>query len=209
MAVASGPGRALDAPARKPMESTLGHDFAHVRIHDDSTAATLSRGVGAQAFTVAEHVALAEGGYRPGVADGDRLLAHELAHVIQQSGGHATRPPATGATVMRRSRPTRTAARTARCGRCPHRRGSWGRTAPAFAAVCDGVSTRPTGPSGAGELRRRPAHVRQPAARGHHRRDEEGAQGREGRRHDHQLASLKGYDPTPPRPSTSCTPSGS
>jgi Domain of unknown function (DUF4157) len=84
-----GPGRALDAPVRTVMESAFGHDFARVRIHDDSTAAALSRDLGARAFTVAEHVAFAEKGYRPGVPGGDRLLAHELAHVIQQSAGHA------------------------------------------------------------------------------------------------------------------------
>ena len=82
-----GPGRALDAPVRKLMGSAFGHDFARVRIHDDSTAAALSRDLGARAFTVAEHVAFAEKGYRPGVPGGDRLLAHELAHVIQQSAG--------------------------------------------------------------------------------------------------------------------------
>jgi Domain of unknown function (DUF4157) len=103
-----GPGRALDAPVRTVMESAFGHDFARVRIHDDSTAAALSRHLGARAFTVAEHVAFAEKGYRPGVPGGDRLLAHELAHVIQQSAGHAE--GSTSPVTRSRSRPSGDAA---------------------------------------------------------------------------------------------------
>jgi hypothetical protein len=75
------------------MESAFGVGFHHVRIHTDSTAASLSSHLKARAFTVGEHIALGSGEYRPGTAVGDALIAHELAHTVQQ--GAASRPAAT------------------------------------------------------------------------------------------------------------------
>ena len=89
-----GRGRPLDGTARARMESAFGYDFAHVRVHDDGKAAALSRDLDARAFTVGEHVAFADGGYRPGTPVGDALLAHELAHVVQQGGGRPSGTPA-------------------------------------------------------------------------------------------------------------------
>lgn len=89
-----GHGRALDGAARARMEGAFGHSFEHVRIHDDAGAAHLSRDLGARAFTVGAHVAFAAGQYRPGTAVGDALLAHELAHVIQQRGAVPARSQA-------------------------------------------------------------------------------------------------------------------
>jgi hypothetical protein len=87
-----GPGRPLDGGTRARMEGAFGHDFGRVRVHDDGGAARLSRDLDAHAFTLGEHVAFGAGNYRPGTTVGDALLAHELAHVVQQSG--AARAPA-------------------------------------------------------------------------------------------------------------------
>ncbi len=81
-----GDGRALDGPVRSRMEGAFGTSFAGVRLHTDNQAANLSRQVRARAFTVGEHVAFNTGEYRPGTLVGDALIAHELAHVIQQGG---------------------------------------------------------------------------------------------------------------------------
>jgi hypothetical protein len=86
-----GGGRPLESGTRARMESAFGHDFAAVRVHDDSRAGALSRELGAHAFTLGAHVAFADGGYRPGTPVGDALLAHELAHVVQQGGASPAR----------------------------------------------------------------------------------------------------------------------
>jgi hypothetical protein len=79
-----GPGRPLDGTTRTRMEAGFGHSFAAVRIHADDTAADLNRDLSARAFTVGAHVALGAGAPAPGTIEGDELLAHELAHVMQQ-----------------------------------------------------------------------------------------------------------------------------
>src|SRR5262249_46579641 len=83
-----GTGRALDSGARTRMESAFGHDFSGVRIHTDSRAASLSTDLNARAFTIGSDVAFGSGEYNPGTPVGDALLAHELAHVVQQGGGN-------------------------------------------------------------------------------------------------------------------------
>jgi hypothetical protein len=80
-------GRPLATADRAFMESRLGHDFSRVRVHTDAQAARSARAVDALAYTVGSHVVFDEGRYAPGSPDGRRLLAHELAHVIQQGGG--------------------------------------------------------------------------------------------------------------------------
>jgi hypothetical protein len=79
-----GPGRPLDGTTRGRMEAGFGHSFAAVRIHADETAADLNRDLAARAFTIGAHVALGAGAPSPGTLEGDALLAHELAHVVQQ-----------------------------------------------------------------------------------------------------------------------------
>jgi hypothetical protein len=79
-----GPGRPLDGATRARMEAGFGHSFANVRIHADATAAELNRDLAARAFTVGAHVAMGAGAPAPGSLEGDALLAHELAHVVQQ-----------------------------------------------------------------------------------------------------------------------------
>jgi hypothetical protein len=81
------PGRPLDATARRALEPRLGHDFSKVRIHADARAAASARAVGAAAYTVGPDIAFAEGQYQPATPRGQRLLAHELTHVVQQARG--------------------------------------------------------------------------------------------------------------------------
>jgi hypothetical protein len=68
------------------MESAFGTSFQHVRSHTDATAGALSSRVNARAFTVGNHIAFGSGEYQPGTIMGDALIAHELAHVVQQQG---------------------------------------------------------------------------------------------------------------------------
>jgi len=67
----------------------FGHDFSRVRVHTDARAATVARSLDALAFTVGDDIAFAPGQYRPGSDEGRALLAHELTHTIQQTGGVA------------------------------------------------------------------------------------------------------------------------
>jgi len=78
------PGAPLAAADRAEFEQRYGHDFSRVRIHADSQAAASARALQAQAYTVGPHVAFGTGRYAPGTPAGRALLAHELAHVVQQ-----------------------------------------------------------------------------------------------------------------------------
>ena len=77
------------------MGHAFGEPFADVRIHTDTTAAQMAADRDARAFTVGSHIAFRAGAYTPGTPVGDALVAHELAHVVQQSGAgpaeHAVR----------------------------------------------------------------------------------------------------------------------
>jgi uncharacterized protein DUF4157 len=77
-------GRPLDRATRSFMESRLGADLADVRVHTDSEAAESARAVRSLAYTVGRDVVFAAGAYAPTTLDGRLLLAHELAHVVQQ-----------------------------------------------------------------------------------------------------------------------------
>ena len=89
-AALSGPGRPLDAATRAFFEARLDTDLSAVRIHDDATAAVSARDVAAQAYTVGRDVVFGAGRYQPSNAAGRALLAHELAHVVQQTSGRTT-----------------------------------------------------------------------------------------------------------------------
>ena len=85
--VAAATGRAgapLDAAVRFGFEQRLGQDLSAVRVHSDDETTRAADSVGARAYTIGRHIAFKEGLYAPGTAEGDRLLAHELTHVIQQ-----------------------------------------------------------------------------------------------------------------------------
>lgn len=68
------------------------HDFTSVRVHTDHTAATSAASMNAFAYTVGNHIVFDRNAYSPGTPSGDRLLAHELAHTVQQGRLH-TLPP--------------------------------------------------------------------------------------------------------------------
>ncbi|HEX8557746.1 MAG TPA: DUF4157 domain-containing protein [Pyrinomonadaceae bacterium] len=85
------PGQPLDASTRAFMEPRFGYDFARVRVHADERAAESARAVNALAYTVGRHVVFGAGRYAPWGGEGRRLLAHELAHVVQQGGGGGER----------------------------------------------------------------------------------------------------------------------
>lgn len=85
IAASRGKANGMDHSTKSFMESRFGTDFTNVHIHTDDNAVQLSRELNAKAFTVGNDIYFNEGQYRPGADDGKRLLAHELAHTIQQS----------------------------------------------------------------------------------------------------------------------------
>lgn len=85
-AALSAEAQPLDATTRSFMESRFGRDFGRVRLHTDARAAASARALHAAAYTVGQDITLGEGKFRPDTTAGKRLLAHELAHTIQQSG---------------------------------------------------------------------------------------------------------------------------
>src|SRR5690348_15128345 len=81
------PGRPLDGNVRAGMEARFGHDFSQVRVHSNEESAVTARAYGALAYTTGSDVVFGPGQYRPDTAAGRWLLAHELAHVVQQAAG--------------------------------------------------------------------------------------------------------------------------
>lgn len=79
------PGQPLDTAARAFMEPRFGHDFSQVRIHTNAQAAESAAAVNAVAYTVGHDVVFSRGKFAPGSTEGKKLLAHELAHVSQNS----------------------------------------------------------------------------------------------------------------------------
>ena len=78
------PGQPLDVATRAFMEPRFGHDFSGVRVHTDAKAAESARAVNALAYTVGRNVVFGAGQYLPQTNAGQRLLAHELTHTVQQ-----------------------------------------------------------------------------------------------------------------------------
>ena len=96
------PGQPLDANTRAFFEPRFGFDFSRVRVHADMAAGHAADRLGAQAFTIGTHIAFALGRHEPQSAEGRRLLAHELTHVVQQGGGSRdVGPAAMGPQVQR------------------------------------------------------------------------------------------------------------
>jgi hypothetical protein len=85
-------GMSLGAPTRQAMERQFRSDFSHVRIHTDAQAASSARAIRATAYTAGSHIVFGNGAYNPQAPRGRHILAHELAHVVQQRG--TTAPPA-------------------------------------------------------------------------------------------------------------------
>jgi Domain of unknown function (DUF4157) len=95
------PGRPLDSSMRAFMESRFGQDFGRVRVHTDARAAESARALNALAYASGTHVVFGAGRYAPGAGEGRRLIAHELAHVVQQTGQQGGAAPR----VQRQAKP--------------------------------------------------------------------------------------------------------
>jgi Domain of unknown function (DUF4157) len=93
--VGTGGGSALPAETRAGMEAQFGADFGGVRVHTGESAAASARSVQAHAYTVGEDVVLGDG-VDPSSSSGQRTLAHELTHVVQQRAGDVDGTPAGG-----------------------------------------------------------------------------------------------------------------
>lgn len=88
-AIRRSPGHPLDAGTRAFFEPRFGRDFSGVRVHTDTSAAASARSIRAHAYTAGEHLVFDTGQFAPETEAGRRLLAHELAHVAQQTDGTA------------------------------------------------------------------------------------------------------------------------
>jgi outer membrane protein OmpA-like peptidoglycan-associated protein len=125
------PGRPLDAASRRFFEPRLDTHLGHVRLHDDAQASSSARDVGAHAYTVGRHIVFDTA---PDVASdrGRRLIAHELAHVLQQTAPAARRNSGPAATLRRTCGP----AAIGQQPECARRAPQWV-AGPAFKFVVD------------------------------------------------------------------------
>jgi hypothetical protein len=83
---AKGGGHSLPDTTRDFFESRFDRDFSSVRVHSDSQSDSVNRSIQAKAFTSGQDIFFKSGEYDPGNSGGQRLLAHELTHVVQQNG---------------------------------------------------------------------------------------------------------------------------
>ncbi|TAM89828.1 MAG: DUF4157 domain-containing protein [Jatrophihabitans sp.] len=83
-----GAGATLPDDVRRRMESGFGRSFGGVRVHTDAVAADLNASVSAHAFTTGKDIFFGRGAYAPDTPEGERVLAHELAHTTQDGGVH-------------------------------------------------------------------------------------------------------------------------
>jgi Domain of unknown function (DUF4157) len=86
ISAAQGGGRPLDKTSSHKVGTALNSDFSNVRVHTDSNADQLNQSLNASAFTLGSDVFFSKGAYEPGTQRGQKLLAHELTHVVQQGG---------------------------------------------------------------------------------------------------------------------------
>lgn len=92
IAASRGGGRPLDGQLTRQFEPSFSESLGDVRVHTGDGAAALARAVSARAFTVGNDIFFASGEYRPGSPSGNELIAHEVAHTIQQRGAPASGP---------------------------------------------------------------------------------------------------------------------
>lgn len=85
-------GQPLPSAMRAFMEPRFGQDFSHVQVHADARAAASARALEASAYTVGSHVVFGPGEFHPESGSGQQLLAHELAHVVQQGAAEPSGP---------------------------------------------------------------------------------------------------------------------
>ena len=109
--VISARGEPLDTSTRAWVEPHFGQDFSQVRVHADAQAAQSASALNARAYTLGQQIVFGAGEYQPQAAEGQRLLTHELTHVVQQGGtvrGHIQRQAASASTsTPARTRPER------------------------------------------------------------------------------------------------------
>ena len=86
-AASSSSGSPLPETLQRKFESSLGADLSSVRVHTGNSSATANDAVGAKAYTMGNDIHFGAGNYDPSSADGEHLLAHEVAHTVQQGGG--------------------------------------------------------------------------------------------------------------------------
>lgn len=97
---ARGGGRNLPSTVRTSMEKAMGADFGGVRVHAGPDAQALNRSMQARAFTVGRDIFFGRSQFRPGTAEGQRLIAHELTHTLQQGGTSLHRETTRGTQEM-------------------------------------------------------------------------------------------------------------
>lgn len=86
LASLQGGGHAMPESLKNMMENGFGEDFSQVRLHTDTNAADMSRSIQAKAFTHGNDIYFNQGQYSLSTTEGQRLIAHELTHVVQHSG---------------------------------------------------------------------------------------------------------------------------
>ncbi len=96
----AGPGRPLERALRQDMEQRFGSDFSRVRVHSGESAARSAQDVNAKAYTVGHDIVFAASQFVPGTHEGRRLIAHELTHVVQQTGAQPGIPLASARSGM-------------------------------------------------------------------------------------------------------------
>ncbi|MBW4436944.1 MAG: DUF4157 domain-containing protein [Pleurocapsa minor GSE-CHR-MK-17-07R] len=87
IASTSGSGQSMPQESTSFFADRMGHDFSNVNIHTDTQSDTLNRSLGSRAFTTGNDIYFRGGEFNPGSSGGQELLAHELTHVVQQTGG--------------------------------------------------------------------------------------------------------------------------
>ena len=95
-AIPRGGGAPLASAVRSTMEPKVGANLDNVRVHTGSESSEAARGFGARAFTVGTDIHFNAGEYKPGTKEGDKLLAHELTHVVQGQTAGVQRKPHEG-----------------------------------------------------------------------------------------------------------------
>ena len=87
--VLASPARPLEPALRQDMEQRFGYDFSRVRVHSGAASENSARDVNAHAYTAGHDIVFGAGKFAPQSCEGRRLIAHELTHIVQQSGPNA------------------------------------------------------------------------------------------------------------------------
>ena len=98
-----GEGTPMPMELRSELEQRFGEDFSRVRMHTDTRAAQLAKELTAKAYTFGNNIVFNQGRYTPGTTEGKRLIAHELAHVVQQGRGGSSIPTRDGSGSMEKA----------------------------------------------------------------------------------------------------------